>query len=210
VVRRARHGGFFAALLGEVFLAPTRAPRELVMSLFLRHVGVATPAVIGFVTYTIGPLLRRADVFTAEMPNATDLAQFLARASAAAERQDAWRATARLLQRLAQNGIWHPDLNAKNVLLAPAAAPPPAPTPALSGSAAEERATLTAVVLDIDRVRLVVPGDPQVAAANLERLLRSLRKRSGDAHNGATLAEAELSQFSALVRAGAPAPPPGG
>jgi hypothetical protein len=193
VVRRARHGGFFGPLLGDVFLAPTRAPRELAMSLFLRHVGVATPAVIGFVTYDIGPLLRRADVFTAEVPNAADLGEYLASETGVAERQEAWRATARLLQRLAQHGVWHPDLNAKNVLIVRGA---------MAGSATvSERATTLAVILDIDRVRLVVPGDPQLTGANLERLLRSLRKRAADARSGPPVSQSELAEFAALARA---------
>jgi 3-deoxy-D-manno-octulosonic acid kinase len=175
-------------LLGDVFLAPTRAPRELVMSMFLRQLGIATPAVIGFVLYSAGPLLRRVDVFTAEVPNAEDLGVCLARETEREDRQHVWRATARLLQRLAQHGIWHPDLNAKNVLIVRATA-----------AEAPERTTL-AVVLDIDRVRLVVPGDPQVAGANLERLLRSLRKRARDPQNGPPVPESELAEFAALAR----------
>jgi hypothetical protein len=107
-----------------------------------------------------------------------------------AERLEAWRATARLLQRLAQTGVWHPDLNAKNVLILPP-----------GFDEASGRSVHTAIVLDIDRVRLVVPGDPQLAEANLERLLRSLRKRARDARNGPPVQESELSGFVGLVRA---------
>lgn len=190
VVRRARHGGLLAPLLRDVYLPPTRAPRELAMSLFLRRLGVATPAVVGYVTYGVGLFLLRVDVMTAEVPNAGDLGDFLARTAEPAERLDAWRATARLLQRLAQTGVWHPDLNAKNVLILP---------PSENGS--DGRPAHTAIVLDIDRVRLVVPGDPQVAEANLERLLRSLRKRARDSRNGPPVQESELSEFAGLVRA---------
>ncbi len=185
VVRRARHGGLLAPILRDVFMAPTRAPRELAMSLFLRRLGIATPAVVGYATYRVAPLLRRVDVLTAEVPNASDLGAFLARSTEPEERHQAWRAIARLLQRLAQTGIWHPDLNAKNVLIA---------------AGDEERGT-TAVVLDIDRVRLVVPGDPQLAEANLERLVRSVRKRVHDSTNGPPVPDAELAEFAALVRA---------
>ncbi len=190
VVRRARHGGLLAPLLRDIYLAPTRAPRELAMSLFLRRLGVATPAVIGYVTYGVGPLLLRADVMTAEVPNAGDLGDFLAQTMQPAERLEVWRATARLLHRLALTGVWHPDLNAKNVLILP---------PGDDGGSA--RTVHTAIVLDIDRVRLVVPGDPQLAEANLERLLRSLRKRARDARNGPPVHETELTEFAGLVRA---------
>ena len=60
VVRRARHGGLLAPLLGELFLSPTRAPRELAMSMFLRRLGIATPAVVGS-TYRVAPMLQRVD-----------------------------------------------------------------------------------------------------------------------------------------------------
>jgi hypothetical protein len=190
VIRRARHGGLLAPLLRDIYVAPTRAPRELAMSLFLRRLGVATPAVIGYATYGVGPMLLRADVMTAEVPNAGDLGDFLARTAEPAQRLEAFRATARLLQRLAQTGVWHPDLNAKNVLILP---------PGNNG--ADARSAHTAIVLDIDRVKLVVPGDPQLAEANLERLLRSLRKRGRDARNGPPVHESELSELAGLVRA---------
>lgn len=200
VVRRARHGGLLAPLLGELFMAPTRAPRELAMSMFLRRLGVATPAVVGYATYSVAPMLQRVDVLTAEVPNAPDLGAFLARTSEAAERHEAWRAIALLLQRLAQIGIWHPDLNAKNVLIMAPAAP--------SDAAGTGRTGPTAVVLDIDRVRLVVPGDPQLAEANLGRLVRSVRKRARDSTNGPPVQDAELAEFAALVRADAAANAP--
>ncbi|MGH7709649.1 MAG: hypothetical protein ACREOG_00100, partial [Gemmatimonadaceae bacterium] len=37
VVRRARHGGLLAPILRDIFVVPTRAPRELAMSFFLRR-----------------------------------------------------------------------------------------------------------------------------------------------------------------------------
>jgi hypothetical protein len=185
VVRHAYHGGLLAPLLRDVFLAPTRAPRELAMSLFLRRLGVATPRVLAYATYAAGPMLRRGDVATEEVPDASDLAAFLATADAAG-REAAWHATARLLGRLRQAGVWHPDLNARNVLLARNG-----DTGGVGG--------LTAVLLDIDRAQLVLPGDPQLGAANLQRLLRSLRKLSGGAAELA-LGSDDLSRFAAIVR----------
>lgn len=186
VVRHSYHGGLLAPVLRDVFLPPTRAPRELAMSLFLRRLGVATPRVLAYVTYAAGALLRRCDVLTEEVPDAVDLATFVAAADPAA-REAAWRATALLLARLQQSGVWHPDLNARNVLVA-------------RDATAQGSAGITAVLLDIDRAELVLPGDPQLAAANLQRLLRSLRKltRGPDA---LPLAEKELEHFAATVRA---------
>jgi hypothetical protein len=55
-------------------------------------------------------------------------------------------------------GIWHPDLNVRNLYLVEDGANP-----------------RFAVLLDVDRVRFHPPG-PLVARANVARLARSLRK----------------------------------
>jgi hypothetical protein len=93
---------------------------------------------------------------------------------------------------LTQNGVWHPDLNAKNILLV---------------RTGPESGKFTAQVLDIDRVKLVVPGDPQLADANLQRLLRSLRKRAADPRNGAPLQSSDYAELSRLVLSGDEAVP---
>jgi hypothetical protein len=149
VVRHSRHGGLLAPLTRDLFLAPTRAPRELATSLRLRAAGVLTPQVVAFVTYPAGPLFRRADVATRLVPDGRDLAAVVADA-----RGDAWiGATGALLRALARAGARHPDLNLKNILLSPAGA----------------------WVLDVDVVALDVPRDV-AARANWARLGRSLTK----------------------------------
>ncbi|MGQ0537680.1 MAG: lipopolysaccharide kinase InaA family protein [Gemmatimonadaceae bacterium] len=178
VVRRARHGGVLAPLLGDVFVAPTRAPRELVVTLFLRRLGIATPLVLAYATYRAGPLLRRADVATTEVPNATPLSICLAQGTEPPARVAAWQAAVALLRRLTAAGVWHPDLNAANILLQ-----------------RSESGSLAAVLLDVDRVRFSVPGDPQLAGANVERLLRSIRK--GASRGTLAVDASELTAFTA-------------
>jgi Lipopolysaccharide kinase (Kdo/WaaP) family len=147
VVRHSRHGGLLAPLTRDLFLPPTRAPRELATSLALRAAGVRTPEVVAWVAYDAGPLLRRADVAT-RLVDGQDLA-----AAIAAQDVDWTTPTAALLRALAHAGARHPDLNLKNVLLADGAA----------------------WVLDIDVV--VLGTSPAAARrANLARLERSLRK----------------------------------
>ena len=157
VVRHSRHGGLLAPITGDRFLAPTRAPHELRTSLRLREAGVPTPDVVATVVYAAGPLLRTADVATEEVPHARDLSAALAVADAT-ERERAIEATVALLRRLDAAGARHPDLNLKNVLVAPAN---------------DELATW---VIDVDRVRFAAPGDPAARAANVRRLARSLAK----------------------------------
>src|SRR5688572_3954008 len=67
VVRHNRHGGLFAPLTGDRFLAPTRGPYELEVSLALARLGVATPEVLGYVLYPPGGILQRCDVCSKEI-----------------------------------------------------------------------------------------------------------------------------------------------
>lgn len=161
VVRHSRHGGLFAPLTGDRFLAPTRAPFELHAALRLADAGVPTPELLAYAVYpAIGPFAR-ADVVTRllrgrALPEAWD----------AANTDDArWpmvEALSGLLAALRRAGAYHADLNVRNVIMQDSASGP------------------TAAVLDVDRVVFGVPDDPGVATKNLRRLLRSMAKERAD------------------------------
>jgi 3-deoxy-D-manno-octulosonic acid kinase len=172
VVRHAWHGGVLRRLTRDLYLPPTRAPRELRASERLRAAGVRTPQLVAYARYPAPLGLRRADVATRLVPGARDLAAVLladpADADAARLRAGWLEATAALLGALARAGARHPDLNLKNVLLAPHDG-------AAGGGAA-------AWALDVDVVEVdagaPAPG-PRVRrahVANLARLRRSLEK----------------------------------
>lgn len=157
VVRHARHGGLFGRVLGDRFLTPGRAPWELRMALHLREAGVRTPDVVGYVLYPAGPGRCRIDVVTKRLPDGADLPTLWREATLSA-REPLLVAVAALLRDLRAAGIHHPDLNAKNLHLAC------------------EGGRWHAWLLDVDRVVLGTPNDPGIAAHNLARLERSLRK----------------------------------
>lgn len=157
-VRHAQHGGLLAPVLRDLFLPPTRAPRELRTALLLARSGVPTPPVAGYAIYRAGPVLRRADVMTVLLPG-EDLGAMLRSATSEADRARLVTPVAALLGALTQAGAWHPDLNVKNILLV-----------------ADDAGELHPAVLDIDRVQFVPPGDPNVREANVRRLERSLDK----------------------------------
>lgn len=159
VVRHAMRGGLLARTGSDLFLPPTRGLRELINSLRLRLSGVPTPEVVAFVSYHAGPVLRRSDVLTREIPESHDLAVVLREMKDREHRDSCARATGKLLSSLARAGAHHPDLNARNILISWDSA---------HGAMAH--------VLDVDRIRFHVPGDPMVASANIARLDRSLRK----------------------------------
>ena len=174
VVRHNRRGGLFAAILEDRFLPPTRAPRELEVSLALSKLGINTPDIVAYALYPPGGLFQRSDVCSREIPASRDLSHVLT-GEGASERGAALLATARLVAGLARVGARHHDLNAKNVLL-----------------------TLEmAYVLDVDRVSL--GGKPDATLdSNLKRLTRSLRKWRDHFH--ARISERDISDLETNAR----------
>lgn len=162
VVRHSRHGGLLAPLTGDLFLAPSRAPRELAIACRLRDTGVPTPRVVAFATYSVAGPLCRADVMTALVPG-HDLPDTWLNADAAGRRAIVG-AVGRLLASLARAGAAHADLNARNILVAGAGDAP------------------AAWVLDVDRVVFLRPSGGEASrrnAARLERSIVRLRRESG-------------------------------
>lgn len=157
VVRHARHGGFFAALTGDRFFWPGRAPWELEVAERLREAGVPTPALIAYALYPAGPFFCRCDVATKRLPVGADFPELWA-ASDAVARGAILEATATLLRALAAVRAHHPDLNAKNIYVA------------------RDGNTHRAFVLDVDRIGFRRAGDTSAGPRNLARLVRSLRK----------------------------------
>lgn len=181
IVRRSRHGGWLAPVTRDIFVGRTRAPHELEVSLRLAREGIATPEVIAYSTYSVAPLLRRADVATREVDGGLDLAATLEREPGAESVRDAVRVVARLLARMASAGARHPDLNVRNVLIA-----------------RDANGHREAWLLDVDRVWFDTPRHPRVREANLSRFARSARKLRE--REGLPLGEGEMALLAALAR----------
>jgi 3-deoxy-D-manno-octulosonic acid kinase len=172
VVRHAWHGGLLGSVTGDRFMPPTRAPYELAMSMRLASLRVPTPVVVAYAVYRAGPLLRRSDIVTEEIPDSADLAAILSGASTVVPRRAAVDAAETLLRAMAHAGVRHPDLNLKNILIALA-----------------RGGSVTAFLLDVDRVD-IDPSRARAASANALRLTRSARKWR-DRH-GAAITDAEI------------------
>lgn len=173
VVRHAHRGGVPRRLASDLFLFRLRPLRELIASFRLRALGVPTPEFIAYVTYSARPFFRY-DVATREVADASDLAAWLSRTSEADSRRALIVAAAVLIDKLAEAGAHHSDLNAKNILLV------------------RNGGGYDALVIDVDRVRFHVPRSPMVLDANLQRLDRSLRKLRD---RGLSISEAELADL---------------
>lgn len=181
VVRHSHHGGLLGRLQGDLFLPPTRAPYELLVSHLLAGLGVRTPLVVAIAVYPTKRFLRRSDVVSLELPG-RDLGKALRDAPDADVRRGWLDSIATLIRSLTTIGAWHPDLNVGNVLLVE------------SGAGAWE-----AYVLDIDRLQFAPPRDPTVRDANLDRLERSIRKLR--ARFGVGFDDAEIRQLRELASA---------
>ncbi len=154
VVRRNSHGGLLRSLMGEYFLLPTRAPRELDITLRLTAAGIPTPEVVAYGVYPVAGLCARSDMMTRRLPAGGDAPAVWQRSDAAG-RERIIGAMSRLLMALGTVGACHGDLNLKNIYIA--------------GTGEE----LTAYLLDVDRVTF--PGG-DAAPRNFARLARSIRK----------------------------------
>lgn len=178
VVRHSRRGGAFAGWLGDRFVRPGRAPRELTAARRLAAAGVPTPQLVAYAIYPAGPGLCRSDVVTRRLPDGQDLPATWAVVDAT-EREALLHATAALLHALERAGAQHPDLNARNIHL----------------SRVDD--AWHAHVLDVDRVHFVPVGDPSTRARNLARLLRSLG-RWRDRH-ALAVTDDHLARLTALA-----------
>lgn len=170
VVRHYHRGGAVASLLGDRYprVGTPRPVRELRVGRMLEARGVPTPEHVAAAVYPAG-IWYRGDLVTRYVPGSRDLARVLFGRSdfGAGDGDDpaappvaeaAMAAAGRLLRRLHDAGLDHPDLNLKNVLLA---GPDPDPR---------------ALVLDLDRARIRKRLSPARRRRMLDRFWRSARK----------------------------------
>jgi len=161
LLRRYHHGGAFRRLTDGVFFTwPPRPFRELMITEELRRLGTPTAEVYGAcVELVCGPLYR-GWLATRAIPGAQDLWAALRSGSMReAGEERCLRAVAGSVRELHRQGVYHADLNLKNILLC------------------LENRGVTAYIIDFDKAKLVLGGlPPRLAKNNLDRLLRSARK----------------------------------
>jgi hypothetical protein len=179
VVRHARRGGVLRSIRGDRYVWPGRAPWELETSLRLQEAGVRTPDVVAFALYPAGPGFCRCDVATRRLPPGSEFPAAWEGADLPT-RDTLFVAVGELLRDLAAAGAQHADLNAKNLYLA------------------RDGGRWHAWVLDVDRVRFRAPRDPDVAAQNLARLVRSLKKLRG--RRTIAVGDGDLSRLADLAQ----------
>ncbi len=166
VVRHYRRGGLMARWLRDWYFAvgEPRPVAELRASLEASRRGIPTPAVVAGSVHAAGAFYR-ADLVTEEIPGGVDLAEVLfGDGERSVPPLPALAAAGTLVRRLAEAGVRHADLNAKNLVLQP------------TGDG------IRAWVVDLDGCRLASgpgPGVGETMRRRLERSLRKLGARSG-------------------------------
>ncbi|HEY7217080.1 MAG TPA: lipopolysaccharide kinase InaA family protein [Candidatus Binatia bacterium] len=160
LVRPYRHGGFFRAITGELFFTwPPRPFRELALTEELRRRGLRTVEVYAAYVSPLGPFYR-GWLVTKQLAGAEDL--WSALQSGMTERvglDAALRAVAESLRSMHRQGVYHADLNLKNILLR-----------------VEDHGP-ACYIIDYDKAKLFLGPLPETMAnRNLMRLWRSVRR----------------------------------
>lgn len=161
LLRRYRHGGALRGLTGDFFFTwPPRPFRELIVTEELRRRGIPTVEVYGACVEPVWGPFYRGWLATRALEGAQDLWAALQSGFVRELGEEAaLRAVAKSLRALHRQGVYHADLNLKNILLR------------------RENGGVTGYIIDFDKAKLVLGSlPPPLAKKNLDRLLRSARK----------------------------------
>ena len=161
LIRAYRHGGVLRACTGSVFWSwPPRPFRELSITEEIRRRGVPTVETYGaYVEQLWGPFYR-GWLVTRELTGAQDLWQAFKSGFVQELGIDRiLRAVAESLRALHREGVYHTDLNLKNILVC------------------KESGGVKGYIIDFDKAKLVLGNlPPLLVRRNLSRLLRSVNK----------------------------------
>ncbi len=120
VVRRYRHGGLLGGITGDLLAGSGRPLRELAVLERARADGLPVPLALGLFLRPARAGTIRADLVTEQIPGAQDLLGLLAAEGSGSLRADqAVRSAGRLVARAHEKGLYHADLNLKNILIRP-------------------------------------------------------------------------------------------
>jgi len=157
VVRRYAHGGLFGRFLGDVFISPRRAAREVEVARRALEKGVPTAVPIGVRLQRALGLFFRMDLLSEEIAGARALPEALLTAARNAKpsKGEIIRAVGAALRRLHDAGIYHADLQVRNIVLDDAG---------------------RAYIIDLDKAKLKERLSFAERLSNLRRLHRSAVK----------------------------------
>lgn len=117
IIRHYWHGGIFGPLLQDIFWGSTRALPELNITETARERGVATVEIIGAVRHSLPGRFYRAEIISKQIPDSVPLDTCLRKCSSRIEKREIIGEVARAIRKLHQAGIYHFDLNVRNILI---------------------------------------------------------------------------------------------
>jgi tRNA A-37 threonylcarbamoyl transferase component Bud32 len=164
LVRHYQRGGVFGHLLRDFYLGRKRFLQEVRVSEWARGQDIPTAEVLGLRIEDKGLCLHRGDLVTREIEASQDLDEYLKSARTgegwATDRgREIIRSVALLLQGMHRAGLYHADLNLKNILVQ-----------------ITDRG-VSSYVIDLDRAKVIKPLGSRMRIRNLVRLYRSLDKQ---------------------------------
>lgn len=165
LVRSYRHGGVLHAFTGDLFFTwPPRPFRELAITEEVRRRGIPTLEIFGAWVKRIWGPFYRGWLVTRELRGACDLwAALQGNLNGARAGRLFLPAVAQSLRRMHRQGVYHGDLNVKNILVR------------------REASEIRSYIIDFDKARLFPREVPsEKAEKNLRRLLRSVCKLDPD------------------------------
>jgi tRNA A-37 threonylcarbamoyl transferase component Bud32 len=167
LIRPYRHGGFFRFLTGDIFTTwPPRPFRELAVTEEISRRGVPTVEVYGACVKRVRGPFYRGWLVTRQLKEGQDLwtamqNEFARHAGVGA----LFQAVAASLRDLHREGVYHRDLNLKNILVR------------------REANGVKGYIIDFDKATLFLGKVPEtMVERNLKRLLRSARKLDPKRH----------------------------
>jgi hypothetical protein len=161
LVRAYRRGGVPRYLTADLFFTwPPRPFRELYVTEVARRRGVPTLEVLGACVEKTGGPFYRGWLATRQLEESEDLWAVLQRGVFSdGEKAELIASAALAIRKMHRYGIFHADLNLKNILVR------------------REQAGLQCYVIDLDKAKLCSEGlSVRQANQNLRRLLRSVSK----------------------------------
>jgi 3-deoxy-D-manno-octulosonic acid kinase len=157
VLRHYYRGGLVGKVLTDQYLfigqGKTRAAQEFKLLKALQALGLPAPRPIAYRVIKKG-LCYRADLLSSRIENANDLVAILSERNLP---ETLWQEIGKVIRRFHQQGIYHHDLNAHNILI-------------------DEQQKVWLIDFDRGEIRSHQQRWPE---ENMARLLRSFRKESG-------------------------------
>lgn len=163
VIRHYHHGGIFRKLTRDIYWGITPRPlKELAVSEEARDKGLNTPEVLAVILRRYAKIFYKADIITREIEGGNNAYDYL-RSAEVTSRDNIIRSAAETVRKMHDLGLYHPDLNLKNILIQD-----------IDGK-------IKSFILDLDRACIKENLSNRERERNLLRLNRSVNKLGKDA-----------------------------